>query len=124
MLMRDIPDVFRISEEHSAIHARLTNWAIWVTPRRVSWVHPMWRKGKPNGRQWHAPEPQATCEPLKAAEMEKAVFHLPAKHRHVIRWWYVGKYGELRVRRELGVTSERLVKLLQDARQMLVNRGH
>lgn len=122
-MQRDIPDVFRVSQDHEAIHSRLLNWALWVTPRPMHWMHPMWRKSRSNAFQWHSIGPSVAIDTLKAAEMEKAICALPQKHRHAIRWWYVWRYGELKVRRELGLTHDGLVDLLHAARCMLTNRG-
>ena len=120
---RDMPDIFRIAATHEDIHLRLENWARWVTPRRQAWMHPMWAKGRSNGRQWHAPEPRPSIDQLAAAKMEAAVFHLPTKHREVIRWWYVYKTSELQMRRRFGLTTQGLIDLVSAARQMLINRG-
>lgn len=123
-MQRDIPDVFRVLPDHEAIHGRLLNWAAWVSVRPPRWVHPMWRKSILDPHQHVERQPRREYLLLKAQDMEKAVGMLPVKHRHALRWWYVYRYGELKVRRELGVTSEALVKLLHDARCMLINRGN
>lgn len=113
-------DFHTVEPHQGAIHERLENWARWVTPGRQSWVAPMFRlyKAPP---QW---EPQAfrpTCDMLDAMLLEKAVYHLPDKHRAAVRWAYVHKGGPLHACRGLGLTSEGLYRHLRDGRQMLLN---
>lgn len=114
-------DYFRVESHHEAIHDRLTNWASWVTVRQPSWVSPIWKLGKSNGRQWHTPEHRQSCDILDAQVMEKAVYRLPIKYRAAIRWCYVWRYGELKFRREHGLTPDGLMRLLVDGRSMLMN---
>lgn len=115
-------DFHRVEEKHQAIHERLENWSRWVSVRFPSWVSPMFRLYQSKARQWHEPEFRPTCDLLDAAAMEKAVYHLPAVHREAMRWFYVHRYGELKFRREHGLTQDRLIEVLRDARQMLSNR--
>lgn len=123
MLMKtNAIDYFRVEPHHAAIHERLENWASWVQVRQPSWISPIWKLGKSNGRQWHQPEHRPNCDILDAQFIEKAVYKLPEKHRAAIRWCYVYRYGELKFRREHGLTPDGLMRLLRDARQMLINR--
>lgn len=123
MLMKtNAVDYFRVEPHHEAIHERLENWARWCAVRQPSWISPIWKLGKSNGRQWHTPEYRPNCDILDAMEIEKAVYRLPEKHRAAIRWFYVYRYGELKFRREHGLTPDSLMRLLRDGRQMLVNQ--
>ena len=119
MLAKTRPDFFYVDPKHDAVDKRLQNWADWVRVRAPSWVAPIWRLGKPAGRQWHVPEYRATCDLLDAAEMEKAVYKLPKLHRDAIRWCYVYRYGEQRFRREQGLTADRLMEVIHQGRTML-----
>lgn len=109
-------------EEQKAIDARLENWASYVRVKSPSWVSPIWKLGKSNGRQWHQPEHRPMCDTLDGHVIEKAVYALPALHCSALRWFYVYRYGEQKFRRETGLTRDGLVQVLKDARQMLINR--
>lgn len=123
MLMRmQQPDFHYVSPEHKAIDARLENWAAYVRVKFPSWVSPIWKLGKSNGRQWHTPEYRAACDMLDGNTIEIAVRKLPDLHRDVIRWAYVHRYSEQRMRKERGLTRDGLYQVLHDARTMLVNR--
>lgn len=116
-------DFHHVPADQQAIDAKLRNWSAWVKPRAVSWSSPIWRLGKSNTRQWHTPEIRETCDMIAAQAMEKAVYHLPEKHRDAIRWHYVFPISPVKLCRHLGVTMEGLAELVQQGRQMLINRG-
>jgi hypothetical protein len=117
-------DYFIVPDNQLGMHERLLNWSRWVRPGVGSASHPMWRQGRSNSRQWHTPEIRDTVNTLDGHKVEKGVSALPEKHRAAIRWAYVTSYqSPTRIRRELGVTADGLLKLIQDARSMLVNRG-
>lgn len=125
MLMRvtEAVDYNYIKPEHETIHASLENWARWVRVRPQSWpTHPMWRKAL-TSKQWdavpHIPVPVNT---LDAADMEKAVYGLPVKHREAIRWSYVYGRDPVAMARTLGVSKQGLADLVDSGRTMLQNR--
>lgn len=122
MLMKARFDCFYVDPKHDEVDRRLCNWADWVAVRHPSWVSPMFRMARSNARQWHTPELKRACNTLEAAQTEKAVYALPKAHRDVLRWCYVYRYGEYKFRKEAGLTSEGLLRLLHDARTMLANR--
>lgn len=117
------PDFHFVSPEHKAIDARLENWASYVRVKVPSWVSPIWKLGKSNGRQWHQPEYRPACDTLDGHVIEKAVFALPVLHRDVIRWAYVHRYSEQQARRQFGLTKDGLFQALHDGRSMLKNRA-
>lgn len=122
-MRREDPDYFKVEPQHRGIHHRLENWSRWVTVTRFrSKQHPMWAKTMSNARQWHAPEIRDDVDLLDAQRIEKAVAMLPQKERDALRWAYVFRYGELRARKELGVTKQGLMELLHRGRQFLINR--
>jgi len=116
------PDYHYVPPEHKAIDDRLTNWADYVRVKYPSWVGPIWKLGKSNGRQWHQPEFRRACDTLDGHKVEKAVAELPPIHRLVIRWAYVHRTGEIQFRRKSGLTRDGLFQVLNDARAMLINR--
>jgi DNA-directed RNA polymerase specialized sigma24 family protein len=60
---------------------------------------------------------------LAAHEIEKVVSFLPDKHRSALRWHYVWPGLHINaVRRELGVTEEALLALIDSGRDMVRNR--
>ncbi len=116
------PDFHFVPEDQKAIDARLENWSRYVAVKSPSWVSPIWKLGKSNGRQWHAPEHRPMCDTLDGNAIEIAVRHLPELHMRAMRWFYVYRYSEQKFRREAGLTRDGLVQVLKDARQMLINR--
>ena len=69
------------------------------------------------------PEVHATGTPGDNQAMETLVSALPDKHRTVIRWAYAFPFVPVSVvRRHLGLTREGLSRMLDDARDMLLNR--
>jgi hypothetical protein len=121
-LKRDLPDFFYVADAQLGIHARLQNWARYVLGRGTGWQSPIWKLGKPNGRQWHQPEYRDPVNTLDGHAIEKAVGLLPHDHREALRWYYVHRSSPNRIRRVLGVTNDGLMRLVVDGRQMLVNR--
>jgi DNA-directed RNA polymerase specialized sigma24 family protein len=115
-------DFHRVAERHESIHARLENWARWCAARRPMWMAPIWRMGKPLGRQWNAPEPRVLVDASDGHAMELAVRNLPELHREAIRWCYVYRVPPARMARQLGVSYEWLLRLVADGRNMLMNR--
>lgn len=116
-------DFFYVQDSHQKIHERLENWARYICDRRPSWMAPMWKQGRSNGRQWHTPVIQVPVNTLDGHVMEKAVAALPIQHREAIRWQYVWQTNPSRPRKQLGVTDEGLIMLVTDGRRMLINRG-
>ena len=116
-------DFFLVESHQLPIHDRLLNWARYVEVRHPSWQSPMWRQGKSNSRQWHSPIVNDTVDQLDGLKIERAVGLLPIPHREALRWNYVWRTGPAKPRRALGVTNEGLMKLVRDARQMLINRS-
>lgn len=120
-MKRDI-DHFHVRDEHAAIHRRLENWARWATPRMAYAQGPIWRLGKSNSRQWHAPELRESTDPLDALKVERAVYALPDKERFAVRWSYVWKFSPAKACRMCAVSQEGLLELVSRGRTMLVNR--
>lgn len=124
-MKREPIDFFLVPDNQLDMHARLLNWAMWVSVSggRFSAQSPMWRQGKSNGRQWHVPELRAEPDQSDGIKIERAVGLLPSPHAEALRWWYVRRYGPSKARRLLGTTSEGLFMLVKDGRTMLINRG-
>lgn len=125
MLMRtkETVDYCYVAPEHEAIHARLNNWARWVRVHPNRWpTHPMWRLFQSKARQWSQPAIPVPVNTLDAADMEKAVYALPVKHREAIRWSYVYGRDPVAMARTLGVSKQGLADLVDAGRTMLRNR--
>lgn len=121
-MQRDFVDFHFVAPEQILMHDRLLNWSRWVRVTAPRWQASIWRMGKSNTRQWHAPEVREETDILDAQAMEKAVAKLPDKHRDAIRWSYVYRTTPMQARKRLGVTNEGLQRLVVDARTMLQNR--
>ena len=110
-------DIFFVPSDQKAIHQRLDNWARWVKPGRGCAVSPMFRMAKSNSRQWHMPEIRPTCDTRDAQHIERVIRKLPETHALLIRWWYVWQYPELKIRRQLNVSRDQLLKSVIEARE-------
>lgn len=123
-MKRDFVDVFHVERHHEAIHARLLNWAAWVSVRPHYATSPMFQAlgVRSNSRQWNAPDIRDTIDTLDAAAIEKLVHKLPIQHADVMRWWYVYKWPSVRVFcRKIGKSDSGLLSICNDARTMLQN---
>jgi hypothetical protein len=73
--------------------------------------------------QWETPEVKVQGLPGENALMEKLVSALPDKHRKAIRWAYAWPWVPVSaVRREVGLTRADLLLMLDNSRDMLINR--
>lgn len=114
------PDYHYVPPEHKVIDARLENWADFVRVKFPSWVGPIWKLGKSNGRQWEVPQFRKSCDTLDGQKMEEAVRKLPPLERSAIRWAYVFRSGQLGFRRRHRLTEDKLAQLLHDGRAKLM----
>lgn len=124
-MKREPIDLFHVERRHSAIHARLLNWASWARVRPSYAQCPMFKAlgVKSNSWQWHMPQIRDTVDIIDAMKVEKAVIALPEKHRIATQWWYVFQSPTVRVMcQRLGVTQDSMLKLCADSRTMLDNR--
>ncbi len=120
---KETVDYCYVALEHEIIHARLENWARWVTVRHHGWATaPMFRMYQSKARQWHAPVIQTPVDTLDAVLVEKAVAALPEKHRAAVRWSYVHAGNPVAMARSLGVSKQGLADLVDAGRTMLQNR--
>jgi DNA-directed RNA polymerase specialized sigma24 family protein len=123
-MRRDSVDFFLIQDGQLGIHAKLENWARWVRVRPHGWqTAPMFRQYRSKAWQWEMPDLKPATDDLAAAAMEKAVTALPEKHRAAIRWSYVFNGSPGAMARDLAVTKQGLLDLIQAGRAMLMNRG-
>ena len=118
-------DLNHIPARHDSINLRLDEWAKYVRVRPQAWgMQPMFLGYQSKARHWDAqPHIHTEINTLDAHEIERAVSHLPDKHRTAIRWHYVWPWVPVgKVRRELGVTLDALAGLIHDSRDMVKNR--
>jgi hypothetical protein len=120
-------DYSAIPARHDAIDRRLTEWSRWVKVHPAAWpMQPMFRGYQSKARQWEAePAIRININTLAAHEIEKAVSALPEKQMTAIRWAYVFvRVPVIKMRSELGTTSDGLRELIDSGRDMLKNRLH
>lgn len=118
-------DLNHIPARHDAINLRLEEWARYVRVRPQAWgTQPMFRHYRAPRQYESQAVTHVEINTLDAHEIERAVSHLPDKHRAAIRWYYVfaKKISITKMRQELGVTVEALAGLVDAARDMLKNR--
>lgn len=122
-MKRDFCDFSRIPARHDAINVRLEHWARWVAVRPQPWkTQPMFRQYRSHAWQWHMPEIKFELNTIECHEVERAVAFLPDKHRSAVRWFYVYRHDPGAMARHLAVSTAALLKLVEDARDMLKNR--
>lgn len=121
MATRGAVDFHAVESAHFAIHERLLNWARWCYSNGGRTVAPMFRLYR-TPEHWGS-EPSLSVDSLDAQAIQKAVSHLPEKHRKALGWCYVIRSSPRRATRELAVTMEGLAELVREGRCMLVNRG-
>jgi DNA-directed RNA polymerase specialized sigma24 family protein len=117
----DFVDFFAVEAHQTAIHKRLENWAQWCFSRGGSSASPMFRLYQ-TPDHWSR-EVGIPVDYQDAAKIAKGVAMLPQMHREALQWNYVTGGSPSKARRQLGVTSDGLMKLIRDGRQMLLNRG-
>lgn len=120
--MSSNPDFHFVPEDQIAIDKRLENWAAFVRVKNFSWVSPIWKLGKSNGRQWHEPEFRLQCDTLDGMVIERAVGQLPDIHRSSLRWAYVYKHHPAKFCQQHGLSKNALAQIISDGRRMLINR--
>lgn len=116
-----------IPDGQGEMHERLVNWARWIRSGSRDWAcHPMWKPCIAKElEELRAKQEQAPLEPIKideAVAVERAVAQLPDKHRKAIRWCYVFKHNPLAACKTIAVSKEELARLVNDGRQILMNR--
>lgn len=117
-----------VPEKQLAMHDRLLNWARWCRGPAGSDVSPMFRLYRPTDANQGAGQRyglRATAEPVDsrdATKISRGVGLLPEPHRLSLQWYYVKPVAPLRACREIATTMAGLARLVQDGRQMLLNR--
>ena len=116
-------DFSHIPARHEAIDRRLNDWARWVTVKPRAWAcQPMFRQYRAPRQYEHQATIHIEVNQIEAHDVEKAVASLPLKNRDAIRWFYVFNRNPLGMARSLAVSTDGLLDLVTDARDMLKNR--
>jgi hypothetical protein len=115
-------DFHYVDDRHKAIHARLLNWARWVTPSSTTAICPMFKQAKSNAWQWHTPEVRETVDIQDALKVEREVCALPDQARMAIKWAYVERTDPGRSTRRIASSDAALAEVIFYARQMLKRR--
>ncbi len=118
-------DFANIQPRHDQINVRLEQWARWVKVRSPRWeIQPMFRHYRaPRQYAYETQDIPVPINAIDALEIERGVSFLPAKHRDVLRWYYVFHWIHPGImQRRLALTEGGLSKLLDDSRDMLKNR--
>lgn len=118
-------DFHEVPEHQRAIDARLVNWGRWAMNRGFGMdcapMFALYRSADPL-RQYGSTTAEAV-DRMDAQAMQKAVAHLPGPHRLSLSWCYIRRNNPAKAARTIGVSLPGLRKLIDDGRQMLVNRG-
>lgn len=113
-----------VEPRHAAINLRLEQWARWSrvgTPRGA--VTPMFRQYRSTHQYDDEPYVAQPVNTQECIACQFAVSGLPVRVRAVINWHYARPWIPVRVvRQQLGVTTEHLKTLLDNGRDMVINR--
>lgn len=121
-MKRDSLDFHAVPAAHERIHARLEDWAHWLANTPGSRSSPMFRLYR-SEYIWEPRNAPKSLNVLDCQRIERGVAVLPEKHGKALRWSYVFRFSPLKARKWIGCTYEELVGLVDDGRQMLVNKG-
>lgn len=113
-------DFNAVSKDHEKIDARLHNWARWAIPRGGSGVHPMFRHYRPDN---YEREMGMVIDVLDAQRVQKGVSLLPTCNSLALSWRYIHPGAPGAMARKLGESLAGLAMLIEDGRQMLINRN-
>lgn len=114
-------DFFYVAPHQQEMHRRLENWAQSHFSGGGSSCSPMFRLYRPdNWERGSAGIPVDTHDAMKIA---KGVTALPEPHRLALNWNYIEGGSPTKARKRIGVTTESLMLLISDGRQMLINKG-
>lgn len=113
-----------VPPDQYAIDARLRNWGTWCNGTPVASSSPMFRLSQSTAR---AREGVASSingvDRTDAVRIARAVTSLPPTHARALNWCYVKPVNPRSACASFGTTMEGLATLLDDGRQMLINRG-
>lgn len=121
-MKRDDIDFHAVPAAHERIHVRLEDWAHWLNNATGSKCSPMFRLYRSED-VWEPKSPPKGINVLDCQRIERGVALLPEKHGKALRWSYVFRYHPLKARKWIGCTYAELVTLVDDGRQMLVDKG-
>lgn len=121
MKRESVVDFFAVEPKHYKIHERLTNWARWCHSPQWGRVQPMFRLYRPDDH-WEGAEPSNPVDGPDATKIQKAMAHLPERHRSALAWCYIKRSNPKRAAQQLGVNMPGLADLVSNGRQMLINR--
>jgi DNA-directed RNA polymerase specialized sigma24 family protein len=116
----DFVDFFLVEPHQQEIHKRLENWAKWCFGPYGSSASPMFRLYRADN--WERGSTAIPVDGADAQKIAKGVALLPALHREALQWNYVTGGSPTKARKKLGVTTQGLMQLIRDGRQMLINR--
>ena len=116
-------DFSQVPEHQREIDGRLLNWAKSIRDGYAKNISPMFRLMPKVVRSEPGAPSVVGADHADAAVIAKAVAHLPEKHRHALVWCYVKPGAPSLAARQLAVTVRGLGDLVNDGRQMLINRG-
>lgn len=122
---RTYVDFHEVPSHQREIDARLANWGRWAMNRgfgvECSPMFALYRSAD-HWRQYGATTADAV-DRIDAQRMQKAVTALPGPHRLALSWCYIRKNNPAGAARTIGTSMQGLKKLIDDGRQMLINRN-
>jgi hypothetical protein len=121
MRREDVDFSAAVPYAHEAMDKRLRDWARWCRPKKGGYIHPMWR-GMLSSNAFEVAVPSIPLNTLDAHEIEKGVRALPEQHAFAVRWAYVYGGNPRKAAQHAGETVAGLDRLVNDGRQMLINR--
>ena len=124
-MKREAVDFQVIPIHQDAMHLRLENWGRWSNPPGMPDIAPGFDRARSDEltrETSEASEIRAPVDVRDAIKIQSAMHFMPIKHRQALAWYYVTPSAPIKACRRIGCTAVGLVELVDDGRQMLINR--
>jgi DNA-directed RNA polymerase specialized sigma24 family protein len=113
-----------VPPQQYAIDARLRNWGTWCNGTAAASSSPMFRLSQSSARAREGVASSGNgVDRTDAVKIARAVTSLPPRHAGALNWCYVKPVSPRKACETFGTTMGGLATLLDDGRQMLINRG-
>ncbi len=124
-MKRDAVDFQVVPIHQDAMHLRLENWGRWSNPPGLPDIAPGFDRVKSDEFDPDKESTSSLRSPVDvrdAIKIQSAMHFMPIKHRQALAWYYVTPSAPIKACRRIGCTAAGLVELVDDARQILINR--
>jgi hypothetical protein len=123
---RETIDFHSVPAHQDRMHARLENWGRWSSPPQTPDVAPGFDRARSDEIERETSEARDIRPPVDvrdAIKVQAAMHFMPTKHRQALAWYYVTPCTPIKACRLIGCTPVVLAELVDDGRNILMNRG-